>query len=223
MLDPWFFGYGSLVNRATHTHSEAHPARLRGWRRVWRHTALRPVAFLTAVPVAGAEIDGLVAAVPGADWRLLDERERAYDRVPAVELDHPVTPAPEVHVYTIPDGKHGAPDRLHPVLLSYIDVVVEGFLNEFGEEGVARFFATTDGWDAPIADDRSAPRYSRHRTLRPPTRRLVDRHLADAGARLVASEPAGRPLTLSASPATAASPLPSPGPWSGPSPRGGAA
>ena len=89
------------------------------------------------------------------------KRERAYDRVVAADVHHAaLDKARDIQLYTIPDGKHGRPDRLHPVLLSYIDVVVEGYLNEFGEDGVARFFASTGGWDAPIADDRAAPRYS---------------------------------------------------------------
>ncbi len=50
MRDPHFFGYGSLVNRRTHVYDSAHRATLEGWRRVWRPTALRPAAFLTAVP-----------------------------------------------------------------------------------------------------------------------------------------------------------------------------
>ena len=186
MHDPWFFGYGSLVNRATHAHDEAHPATLKGWRRVWRHTELRPVAFLTAVPVAGAEIDGLIARVPGADWRALDERERAYDRVRAAEVNHAAPLAAAIEVYTIPHGKHGAPDRAHPVLLSYIDVVVQGFLNEYGTDGVARFFDTTDGWDAPIAFDRRNPIYRRHRALSRKELALVDRHLDAVGAQFVA-------------------------------------
>jgi len=182
MNDPFFFGYGSLVNRATHAHDDAHPARVRGWTRVWRHTALRPVAFLTVVPSPGAEIDGLIAGVPKADWLALDERERAYDRVPAQDVAHPLPHGPDIQLYTIPEGKHGTPDRTHPVLLSYIDTVVQGFLNEFGEDGVARFFATTQGWDAPIAFDRHAPRYSRHQTLSRREIALVDRHLDDLAA-----------------------------------------
>jgi hypothetical protein len=66
--------------------------------------------------------------------------------------------------------------------LSYIDVVVQGYLREFGEEGVARFFATTDGWDAPVADDRADPIYLRHQTLTRAERALVDRWLDDLGA-----------------------------------------
>ena len=50
MTGPFFFGYGSLVNRATHDYSDAHPARIEGWRRAWRHVEGRKVAFLTAVP-----------------------------------------------------------------------------------------------------------------------------------------------------------------------------
>lgn len=186
MRHGYFFGYGSLVNRRTHACEEAVAARLRGWRRMWRHTSLRPVAFLTAVPDPAAEIDGLVARVEGADWTALDARERAYDRVPALDIDHGLGHRPEIHVYTIPDGRHAAATETHPVLLSYIDTVVQGFLAEFGEDGVDRFFATTAGWDAPIADDRAAPIYGRHQVLAAGERALVDRHLAELGCDLVA-------------------------------------
>ena len=40
------------------------------------------------------------------------------------------------------------PQPKTPILLSYLDVVVQGYLAEFGEAGVARFFASTDGWGA---------------------------------------------------------------------------
>ncbi|MCG6903322.1 MAG: gamma-glutamylcyclotransferase [Rhodobacter sp.] len=186
MADPFFFGYGSLVNRATHAFSDAYPARLTGWRRAWRHTQLRPVAFLTAVPAPGHVIDGLVAHVPGDDWAALDERERAYDRTPVTDsMDHGVPRDIHVQVYAIPHGKHGQPDRAHPVLLSYLEVVVQGYLREFGEAGVQRFFETTDGWDAPILDDRAAPIYSRHQRLEPHERVLLHDWLAQIGARMV--------------------------------------
>ena len=177
MRIPFFFGYGSLVNRRTHGHDEAHTARVRGWKRIWRHTALRPVAFLTAVPDPEVEIEGLIAGVPGADWAALDDREHAYDRVAAADVAHALDWRPDVNLYTIPPDKHRAPDRAHPVLLSYIDVVVQGYLDEFGEDGVRRFFETTAGWDAPVADDRADPIYSRHQALAARERKLVDRWL----------------------------------------------
>lgn len=179
MSDPFFFGYGSLVNRATHAYDQCFSARVRGWRRVWRHTALRPVAFLTVEPCAETEIDGLIAAVPGADWTLLDRRERAYDRVAVTEIHHDVTPPPEVALYTIPEGKHGRPNTAHPVLLSYIDVVLQGYFREFGSEGVQRFVATTHGWDVPVLHDRAHPRYPRHQTLTRAEEALIDEVLSD--------------------------------------------
>ncbi|MDF0600275.1 gamma-glutamylcyclotransferase [Psychromarinibacter sp. C21-152] len=185
MSDPFFFGYGSLVNRATHDFTDAHKARLLGWRRVWRHTALRPVAFLTAEPDPQSEIDGLIAHVPNDDWAALDEREHAYDRTRVTgQTRHGVTRPLHIQVYSIPQGKHGAPDRAHPVLLSYVDVVVQGYLHEYGEDGVAHFFETTAGWDAPILDDRAKPIYARHRPLTPHERALVDHWLRKVGARV---------------------------------------
>lgn len=183
--DAWFFGYGSLVNRNTHSYTAPQSATLHGWRRVWRHTDLRQVAYLTAVRDADCEIDGLVAGVPRGDWQALDIREGAYDRVSAAhQVRHTLPQAPQIALYTIPEGKHGRPTESHPVLLSYIDVVVQGYLREFGVEGAARFFATTDGWDAPVLNDRAAPIYPRHCTLSSQERAFVDDSLSDLSAQV---------------------------------------
>ncbi len=174
-MTPCFFGYGSLVNRATHDYPAAMPAQLHGWRRTWVRTDIRDVVFLSVRPDPDSVIDGLVAQVPGADWTALDLRESGYDRVDAT---HAVTvQAPTVAVYQVPAAKQRR-DGEHFMLLSYLDVVVQGFLREFGQAGVEGFFATTDGWDTPVQDDRGAPRYSRAQTLTPDERALVDRLLA---------------------------------------------
>ena len=186
----YFFGYGSLVNLATHDYADAHPARARGWRRAWRHTNLRPVAFLTAVRDPGSTIEGMIAHVPGDDWAALDMREHAYARVAAQQdIDHALAHRPTVALYAIADDAHGRPTAAHPVLLSYIDVVVQGYLTHFGEAGVVRFFETTSGWDAPVMDDRAAPVYPRHQRLSPAERALVDFHLDRLGVRLIAQHP----------------------------------
>lgn len=185
MTNGYFFGYGSLVNRRTHAYADARTARLGGWRRTWHHTDLRPVAFLSVIPDAATEIDGLIARVDG-NWADLDHRERAYDRVTATDVAHDLGHSPPIAVYAIPEGRHGRPDSAHPVLLSYLDTVVQGFLDAFGEAGVTRFFETTDGWDAPIADDRARPLYPRATTLAADELGLVDRHLADLGCTLCA-------------------------------------
>ncbi|MGC9418512.1 MAG: gamma-glutamylcyclotransferase family protein [Rhodovulum sp.] len=186
MQDPYFFGYGSLVNRATHDYPRATRARLTGWRRAWTHTTLREVAFLSAVPAPGAVIEGLIAAVPGHDWTALDERERAYDRHPVSHaVDHEAGHPVDVQVYAIHKEKAAAPSIRHPVLLSYVDVVVQGYLREFGVEGARRFFATTDGWEAPILNDRARPIYGRHQALTGDEREFVDHELRLRNARVI--------------------------------------
>nr|WP_163849854.1 gamma-glutamylcyclotransferase family protein [Pseudooceanicola aestuarii] len=181
MTDPHFFGYGSLVNRATHSYAQAHPARAQGWRRTWRHTAGRDVAILTAVPAPGVQIDGLIAAVPGGDWAVLDEREVDYDRLLAGDsVLHETGLSPAVSIYSIPETKHPAAPAPRPVLLSYLDVVVQGYLREFGEDGARRFFDTTDGWGG-IRDDRAAPLYPRAQRLSTAETAFVDGELHRMG------------------------------------------
>ncbi|WP_281824276.1 gamma-glutamylcyclotransferase family protein [Jannaschia rubra] len=160
-----FFGYGSLVNRKTHAYPQGERVTVAGWRRAWRHTTFHPAPFLTAVPDPTGRIDGLSAEVPGGDWVALDRREAGYLRQPLPE-------GPSI--YHIPEDLHPAPDAAHPILLSYLDVVVQGYLAEYGEQGVERFFRTTDGWDAPIRDDRAAPVYPRAQTLTLQETGLVD-------------------------------------------------
>ena len=168
MQDPFFFGYGSLVNRATHDYPSPYHASVKGWRRAWQGTRLRKVAYLTVVPAHGEEIDGLIAAVPGHDWAALDKREGAYQRHPVSEhVEHGAPHEVDVQLYAV-HHEHATPrEEGHPILLSYLDVVVQGYLQEFGEKGAIRFFDTTDGWDMKVLDDRAAPIYPRHQRLRP--------------------------------------------------------
>lgn len=178
MADPFFFGYGSLVNRATHTFPQASPASITGWRRGWRHTDLREAAYLTAIADPDTTIQGLIAHVPNDDWIALDEREKVYDRIAVTTaVDHPLTHDIDIAVYAVPTQRYSQPATKHPILLSYLDVVIQGYLQEFGEDGAQQFFETTDGWDIPVLNDRQSPRYSRHQTLSDYETAFVDHHL----------------------------------------------
>ncbi len=186
MTRRYFFGYGSLVNRGTHDYAGAFGARLSGWRRAWRATPERARCYLTAIAVPGSEIWGLVTPVPEATQAELDRRERAYARVRVSDaLRHDAPVRPEVELYAIPAGRQLAPTGQNPILLSYLDVVVQGYLREFGQDGVRHFFDTTDGWQAPVLDDRAAPIYPRAQALSAAERRLVDRGLVTQKARLI--------------------------------------
>ncbi|HHL20290.1 MAG TPA: gamma-glutamylcyclotransferase [Aliiroseovarius sp.] len=182
-----FFGYGSLVNRGTHDYAGAFPARLSGWRRAWRATPDRARCYLTVLAQPGAEIWGLVAAVPAPAQAALDAREQAYGRVRIkAGLSHEAAHSGAVELHAIPDGRHFDPGPDNPVLLSYLDTVVQGYLREFGHDGVRHFFESTDGWQAPFVDDRAAPVYPRAQVLDAGERALVDAELARIGVCTVA-------------------------------------
>lgn len=181
MSDPFFFGYGSLVNRATHAYAPAYRARLLGWRRAWRHTEGRAVPFLTGVPDPGSVIDGLVARVPGGDWAALDLREEGYLRHPVGQGLVADGGVDKAQIYAVPQESMVVQSDPAPILLSYLDVVVQGYLREFGTQGAQDFFATTDGWDVPVLDDRAAPIYPRAQQLTLDETAFVDRALAELG------------------------------------------
>ncbi|MEM9435231.1 MAG: gamma-glutamylcyclotransferase family protein [Pseudomonadota bacterium] len=175
--DPFFFGYGSLVNTKTHDYARTAPATLKDWTRTWEHTSTRELAFLSAKPAVGTSIEGLIAHVPDDDWTALDVRETGYQRTPLAPdlVQHKTNGDIEIQVYHVVDDVD--PTQRCPILMSYLDVVVQGFLTVYGEAGVEKFFATTIGWDTIILDDRKTPKYPRHQILTPIERDLVDAHL----------------------------------------------
>jgi hypothetical protein len=173
MNDPTFFGYGSLVNLKTHAYVQPERRQVSGWRRIWRSTSHSDVAILSVTPDAGTTLDGIMARVPGADWAALDEREYAYRRQSLKD---------QTAIYEIVDEIIHPESGPHPILRSYLDVVIQGYLQEFGPEGAARFFETTDNW-GPIQDDRDAPLYPRHQSISAEETDFIDSHLAKLGRR----------------------------------------
>ncbi len=167
MNAPRFFGYGSLVNLATHDYPNAQPATLQGWRRTWVHAAARPVAFLSVEP-HDTTLHGITAQVPDADWTALDKREHAYlRRDVSAQFSH------ETAVYQADPEQTVPPSVGHPILLSYLDVVIAGFQTLMGDAGPAHFFETTAQW-GPVVDDRADPLYPRAQPLDTRTRTAVD-------------------------------------------------
>lgn len=185
MSDPYFFGYGSLVNTNSHDYPNPQPATLNGWRRAWVATPRYGVVLLTGVPAPGHSIQGLIAAVPGGDWLALDEREGGYDRLPAGQaVDHGLSHATDIAVYAV-HNDNIIESASHYILLSYLDVVAQGFHAVYGFDGVQRFFDTTDNWHTPILDDRAQPVYPRHQRLTPDETQMVDEHIKRLGATVV--------------------------------------
>lgn len=186
MTHPCFFGYGSLVNRATHSYPNARRATAVGWKRAWVHTSERNFAYLSAIRSPDSQIDGLIAEVPGADWAALDAREHAYDRIlDSANIQHDHDHNPDIAIYSVPVSARADINIRHPVLLSYLDVVLQGYMREYGAAGAAHFLTTTEGWDAPILNDRNNPIYPRHQRLSAQETELIDDGLNDLGVRLI--------------------------------------
>ena len=188
-----YFGYGSLVNRATlaHDHVSAHPVRLSGWRRHWQGRDagdIRDVALLSVRRCERTVVDGILVIDRISNLASLDEREIRYDRV-AISADdleftggaRPAWLPSRLYLY---EGRPvpADPDR-ERLIQSYVDTVMHGFLNEHGEAGVLRFMETTDGFGRAIIRDRHEPRYPR--ATRPAVHHLdwFDRLLKEAGVR----------------------------------------
>ncbi len=178
-----YFGYGSLVNRATHRTAivDAMPARLAGWRRFWRARPDMPgfpAALLTVRPQADAACDGLLVVDRAENLAAVDAREARYRRVPlspaALDLAGVLPRDCPVYVYeAVPDlPLHPEPPK---ILRSYLDAVMQGFLVEHGEDGLRRLVAETEGFDTPIHEDRHAPVYPRAVALSAAEEDLFDR------------------------------------------------
>lgn len=181
-----FFGYGSLVNAGTHRHNPLLRARAHGWRRAWVAVPWRDLCFLTAVRDASGYIDGAIAPVPDSDWAALDLRERGYDRhMDSANITHD-SAATQIAIYAIPPQDCRPAGAQNPILLSYLDTVIAGFADLYGEDHARDFFVTTSGWEAPVLDDRADPRYPRTTPLSDDIRAIVDDGLRRCGSPLLA-------------------------------------
>ncbi len=167
MSDPSFFGYGSLVNLRTHDYTNARTAQITGWRRIWRSIAGRDFATLSVTSDPATTLHGVIADVPNADWTALDQREAHYIRQ---------TLTCGTALYEVQDNIV-TPPTPHPILRSYLDVVAQGYIDHFGADGLAHFFATTANW-GPVHDDRATPIYARYHPASAKAAALVDHHLA---------------------------------------------
>lgn len=187
MKHPHFFGYGSLVNRNTHSFTPIHASQIVGWRRIWQRAPNRPAAFLSVIADAGSMIDGVIAPVPNDDWIALDAREFSYARLAVTDaVRHTASDVRDISIYAIPP-EHAAPaNRNHPILLSYVDAVLQGYLREFGEAGAKRFCETTENWDVPVRNDRADPIYPRAQRLTSEEQTFVDDMLLTLRAKVFA-------------------------------------
>jgi cation transport protein ChaC len=80
----------------------------------------------------------------------------------------------ESFTYISTPAAHRQGSRQFPIWRSYLECVLAGFLDLGGDAAARDFIVTTDGWEAPILDDRLAPKYMRAVRLSPPIQSNVD-------------------------------------------------
>ena len=181
-----YFGYGSLVNRETRPEGEqATNVTLKGWQRVWNHRvanagARHPCTSLSIEPAQGV-IQGVLVQIPEHELDALDQREFGYERM-CLQASDFVLPedldVQQVFVYRSLQHNRFLADGEHPVTQSYVDCVMAGYLERFGDEGLQQLLQSTRGWDRPVLDDRLAPTYPRHVILPAEQHRYFDSLLA---------------------------------------------
>ena len=170
------FSYGSLVNAGTlpkPTH--AVPCSLNGWQRLWFHrvagTNIGGVCALTVYPRSDAVTKGVLLVNEVEELPERDKREEGYSRVvlPLSDMDtferDPL--AESIHVYRSDPEHFGAGDSEFPILWSYVETVLIGYRNVFGDEAIEEFITTTGGWHAPVLLDRKQAIYPRHTPVSP--------------------------------------------------------
>ncbi len=188
-----YFGYGSLVNRDTHRTQivDAIPARLSGWRRIWQpqedgQFTDRPL--LTVFPHLETHIDGLLVIDKAENLFAVDQREINYERVEisADALDLCGSKKQQALIADIPIFLYvAAPvapiegSRRDQIIQSYLDAVMQGYLREFGENGVLNFMTSTDAFTDAIRNDRSNPDYPRSVQLTEHEIQLFDQMIAE--------------------------------------------
>ncbi len=166
-----YFGYGSLVNKATLSReSRSTPGELRGWIREWRVKGAagdgNGACALTVRPAYGVSIKGVLVNEPATGLAALDLRERRYNRIDGIGADflaevEGASGQGDAFLYRAKESHYGWGDEEHPILQSYIDCVLAGYFSYWGIAGIDHFLQTTEGWHAPILADRANPRYPR--------------------------------------------------------------
>lgn len=165
-----YFGYGSLVNPATHRTNVLHyeRAHLQGFARRWQgrpDVADAPIALLSSAPSnANDMLDGLLVFDLLENLPALDAREAGYDRlvVERADLELPNgNELPDCPLYVYSGRKPAAPDKEHFILQSYLDAVLQGYIHQYGPEGADNFIARTAAFDTKLLTDRDKPHYPR--------------------------------------------------------------
>ncbi|MEM7216266.1 MAG: gamma-glutamylcyclotransferase family protein [Pseudomonadota bacterium] len=183
-----YFGFGSLVNKHTlrTSYVDIVPATLKGWRRHWQARTIaveEDVALLSIHQDEHCAIKGMMVVDLLENLPLVDEREAGYTRhkltIADLELPEGFQAPADLYVYVADEAVEI--EDTGSLLQSYTDAVLQGFRNEYGEDGVWHFVETTKNFHRPLITDRNSPLYPRYVSLDHQEMELFDRALRGAG------------------------------------------
>lgn len=179
-----FFAYGSLVNLTTISADvQSRRAKAVGWMRQWRdprEVDSGPICGLTISAAGDNAIEGVL--LQGNPDFAAELRAREADDL-AANIDVTLEDGTIVRAqtYVVPPSRARWADASCPICLSYLDCILQGYLAQFGLQGVRRFIETTEGWHLPLVNDRTAPRYPRPVKLSIEERSALDDCLSRQG------------------------------------------
>lgn len=168
MVDNFLFGYGSLIcaeSRAkTGQSGISIPVRVKGIERQWNLVVddLEGTA-VGAIDNNESQCNGVLVEVSESELPKFDEREIGYTRrpIPREDIVCLMTDRlPNGNYWVYVADEPGKPDATHPLIQSYIDVILTGCL-DINEDFAKEFITTTTGWNNPWINDRQNPRYER--------------------------------------------------------------
>lgn len=174
----YVIGYGSLLERASRVSTwpqaaVAFPVLVRGVRRGWFDQMPSDLAgmsptYLGAVEDAGASTNGVVFPVSASEFAAYKERETGYLTV-EVKPDQLTfydgrTTAPDARFYYFATSDPRPPDEIHPIVQSYVDMVMTGAMEQEAayplaqEAGFVEALVNgTDHWSPHWINDRVTP------------------------------------------------------------------
>ncbi|MGB1239374.1 MAG: gamma-glutamylcyclotransferase family protein [Pseudomonadales bacterium] len=164
----FIFGYGSLINSisrsATGETGRAIAVKVSGFERHWSFIS-KSVAMssVVVVPADGVQCNGVIVEIEASELPSFDKREEGYSRqlVSREQISTYADEAlPQGNIWLYQTDSVIAPCEQHPIVLSYLDVILAGCL-EYGEAFCNDFVRFTRGWESVLLNDRGEPRYPR--------------------------------------------------------------
>lgn len=176
--DVYIFGYGSLMERASRVSSSpdaqvAFPVSVAGVRRGWfdqmpgGHAGWTPT-YLGAVEEEGTSTNGVVYRVSQAEFEAYEQRETGYVTTEVdgsrITFYDGRTSVPDARFYYFATKTPRAPSASHPIVQSYVDIVMTGAMEQEAnyplalEAGfVEAFVRETTDWSPHWINDRLYP------------------------------------------------------------------